>query len=253
MLTVNFGDHILRDDDILTEGQAKDDLGVSWKGDLNSYNTLLLYSPDTGYVHFLSVNIPGSNILQGDLVISFQPLMKDTNYVIALYQQAWQINIPAVEDLEGLVNSRALSLVDSIDFFVDPPGDLTKRNTTKSNTNQSNTNKKAKEDNYFKPESELTEQQKKYCRCQMKVAAKQTPNCLKDKAWYQKRDGKECYNVYAVCAKSVGTTTHCGVHYNFSGIPDDQLKAYANLHNKTIPSPYNRKEMIRILNEGVKK
>jgi hypothetical protein len=68
---------------------------------------------------------------------------------------------------------------------------------------------------------------------------------LKQRAWYSKAGGKECYNPYAVCAKNVGTSSkQCGENYSWEDIPDKELKAYAYLKKISVPRPYNRKAMI---------
>lgn len=90
----------------------------------------------------------------------------------------------------------------------------------------------------------LTSQQEKYCRCTLEVASRQPIECLKDRAWYQKRKGQECYNPYAVCAASIGTTHPCGDYYDFQNLSEPQLKAYAALSKVKIPKPFNKEKMI---------
>lgn len=105
---------------------------------------------------------------------------------------------------------------------------------------------------YFKSDHELTPDQEKYCRCTLHVMAKDLKagkeDCLADKDW---GPGKACYNPYSVCAKStktsVGRSPKCTVSYNFSGIPDEELRAYATVEGVSVPTPYNRATMIRNL------
>ena len=53
------------------------------------------------------------------------------------------------------------------------------------------------------------------------------------------------YNPYAICAKSVGTTSReCSDNYSFENIPNAELQGYASLHGIEIPSPYDRGELI---------
>lgn len=107
-------------------------------------------------------------------------------------------------------------------------------------------------DSYFKSDSNLTEQQKKWCRCVLKVADKQPGACNTEKAWFETRDGKTCYNPYAICSKSVGTSVRtCGENYDFESLSDNHLIAYAELHqnskdgiNIEIPVPYDRTMML---------
>lgn len=109
-----------------------------------------------------------------------------------------------------------------------------------------------KAEEFFKSDSTLTEKQKKWCRCVLKVADKQPGDCNKDQAWFETRDGRECVNPYAICSKSVGTSVKtCGENYDFESLPDNYLIAYAELHQKSkdginieIPNPYVRGKML---------
>lgn len=102
---------------------------------------------------------------------------------------------------------------------------------------------------YFKPDHNLTAAQEKYCRCTLHVMSRDlqsgNKDCLSTKDW---GPGKDCYNPYSVCAKStktsVGRSPKCTISYNFSEIPDDELRAYAIVEGVTIPTPYNRTIMI---------
>lgn len=102
-------------------------------------------------------------------------------------------------------------------------------------------------DNYFVSTSDLPENKKKWCRCILHVAAKQTDQCLEDvvKNSGKSFNGNKCYNVYAVCAKNIGTTSRkCSQNYNFNNIPDNELIAYAKIHKISVPKPYDRIKMI---------
>ena len=106
--------------------------------------------------------------------------------------------------------------------------------------------------NYFKSDSDLPEDKKKWCRCVLKVAGKQQGPCNIEKAWFETRDGQRCYNPYRVCASSVGTTSRdCSQHYDFNSFSDEDLITYAQLHQNSkdgidiiIPVPYNRNTML---------
>lgn len=90
----------------------------------------------------------------------------------------------------------------------------------------------------------LTEQQLKYCDCVLEVAGKQTETCIKEQAYGEKVEGHVCANPYPVCAKSVGTSSHCTQYYDFDKIPDIQLRGYARLKNIPIPDTYDRTVLI---------
>lgn len=92
---------------------------------------------------------------------------------------------------------------------------------------------------WFRADSKLTEGEKDYCSCVLKVASKQGGKCNLEKAWFEERDGRTCYNPYAVCAAVTHSGTGrrgCGEHYNFANIPEAELEAFANLHGISIPS-----------------
>lgn len=81
---------------------------------------------------------------------------------------------------------------------------------------------------YFKPGTTLSSEEQAFCRCVAHVEAKGSAR-----------------NPYAVCAKSVGTTSRrCGQEYEFSNFPDDELIGYAEHHKIPVPNPYQRKMML---------
>lgn len=89
---------------------------------------------------------------------------------------------------------------------------------------------------YFMPGTPLNNIQKKYCRCLLHVADDQEDWCLRDKAWFESRDGVECYNPYAVCTKSVGRkgpAFECVRHFDLDTIPASELNALADLKGKS--------------------
>jgi hypothetical protein len=96
------------------------------------------------------------------------------------------------------------------------------------------------------PPQKLPPGQEKYCDCVLSVAAKQPTDCLTDKAWYEKRDGKTCYNPYAVCAKSTKNSTHeCGTYYDYDKLSDEKLLTLAYLDNIRVPVPMERNKLIQ--------
>ena len=97
--------------------------------------------------------------------------------------------------------------------------------------------------NIIKKNSNLTEKEKKYCSCVLKVAAKQPASCNRNVN--SKAGTNSCANSFATCAKSTGGSNRkCGENYNFEGMDDTYLKAYAELSRIAIPSPYSRSKMI---------
>lgn len=82
---------------------------------------------------------------------------------------------------------------------------------------------KEKQAMYTPEATHLNDEKQKWCRCVLHVAKKNSTACLKNKSW----DDDKCYNPYAVCGKSVKTSTGgkpCG--YDFDNIQEDEVEAY---------------------------
>ena len=100
--------------------------------------------------------------------------------------------------------------------------------------------------------SPLTDDEIRLCRAILHIAAKQPKECLVERAWYQERNGKKCYNPYAVAhhsVKGVGNVK-CGQHYKFEELPDDELRAYAYLERLPINDYMTRDELLHAIHES---
>lgn len=93
----------------------------------------------------------------------------------------------------------------------------------------------------------------KVCRCTLHVGAQQPEWCLKEKAWGQRRYNADtgttqsCYNPYAVCVARTRTSYpgNCTENYDYTTLPDAELRAYAYLHSGIrVPSPWSRAEQL---------
>ena len=79
---------------------------------------------------------------------------------------------------------------------------------------------------------DIKTRRKKFCRCVLHVAKNNSNNCNKSKKW-----GNKCYNPYAICARSVGTTTgrnKCGHSFKNRHIKYNEVLAYSYLYYKEI-------------------
>lgn len=99
--------------------------------------------------------------------------------------------------------------------------------------------------------SVIVDEDDRFCDCVIKVAAKNTRECLKHRENWGK---KGCYNPYAVCSKSIGTTSRkCGKLYEKQNYNMDhnELLAYANLidPNNNFSDSTSRDEIIRNIQE----
>lgn len=73
----------------------------------------------------------------------------------------------------------------------------------------------------------LSELEKKYCRCVLAVASKNTNTCNRTKKWDNK---SKCYNPHAVCRATVKSRfEYCGLYYIWSTLSTKQLESLASL------------------------
>ena len=97
----------------------------------------------------------------------------------------------------------------------------------------------------IKKNSPLNKRQEKYCSCVIKTSEKQPSDCLINKKWYGKVDGKRCYNPYAICALStLGGNKKCGESYDFKNFTVSQLLAYCDTRSIKLT---NRTDKSKIL------
>jgi hypothetical protein len=108
---------------------------------------------------------------------------------------------------------------------------------------------------YFRPDTHLNDREKKYCRCILSVGARNSEECLRERAWLKTRGGRTCYNPYAICHSSTGLRTQvsCDTEYELENIPENELIAYAHLKRIPIPEPYDREALLDELYNRTKK
>lgn len=229
-----------------TEAQEKVSIDLSQKPE--NFYTLIMYDLDapypaprnvnSPYIHYLVANIK-KTVDDGDIILPYMAPSppKDSpphRYMVDIYDQKVEMSEPIKTrklNLDNYVRQNGLTLADRAKFTV---------GTTVATAGSVP----------FK-DNKLSEREEKFCSCVVKVAAKQLGACNTEKAWFEERDGKRCYNPYAVCASSVGTTSReCGQHYDFDKFSDDYLIAYAQLHKDlVIPDPYSRSAMLETIRQ----
>lgn len=105
-----------------------------------------------------------------------------------------------------------------------------------------------KRDDIFIDGAPLTEQEKRYCRCVIDVAAKNPPECFNLPSFAVLPSGQRCVSSYAICSASVGKQANCGAWYDFSKFSDTRLEAYARLRRLPIAAqPYHRGQYLAAL------
>ena len=109
-----------------------------------------------------------------------------------------------------------------------------------SKGNTSAVESESKED-WIKKNTQETPQQKKYCRCLLEVAAKQTDKCLTSGT----KGTKGCPEPHAICARSTGTSTgRTPCDHDFDSMPNEYLIAFLELHGKPVPKSLDRSSLL---------
>lgn len=86
-------------------------------------------------------------------------------------------------------------------------------------------------DDFIKEGVDLTEKQRKYCRCLLKVESK-----------------GRAYSPYGVCTKSVGAQVHsCSDYYDWASMDLDMLLAYLTLHKVDISGVDSREKALEAI------
>ena len=97
----------------------------------------------------------------------------------------------------------------------------------------------------FKKNHNLTDLERKYCSCILKVSESGSEECLTEKEWGGvDSNGKKCYNPYAVCGIHGGSNRRCGMYYDFDKFTLEQLQAYAYARKVNIRNKNSRKLLI---------
>lgn len=235
-------------DKLITRQVAKGSLRLSWSPN-SQLKTIIIYDQDAPYpppqninspfIHMIAVNVTDTISEYIFPYISPEPPLDSAphTYYVDLYQQAGPVTLRARDarakfDVYKFALNNNMTLIARTAFKV---GDETKITSDSSHLLPS-----YPEDGInFKSTSSLTEEQKKHCRCRLKVAAKNPESCSSSE-W----GSKGCYNPYAICSRAGSRIRSCSEDYDFDTMSDKYLIAYAHLHNISISSPYNRMELL---------
>ncbi len=192
--------------------QVKDDFNIT---NLNlpagGYYTISVFDRSTTppFVHLLKYNVPANEFSGGVIAQAYIPPNPPTGehvYDVVVLQQPGEFSDDI--DLQNFLNTRPTPVASNYFYVVSP---------TKWST-----------ESHGKGEHAPSEQEAKFCRCVLHVAAKGS-----------------AYSPYAVCAKSVGTTYRwCTENvYDFESMADSDLRAYADLHG--IDSTGSREDILQ--------
>lgn len=202
-MEVDFDDKRIRNNDVL-DSKAKFDLTVSWDNDKKKLYTIILFDLDSSDIHFLTINIPGDSIEKGKNIIEYQ----SPNLIKDLSPKEYIIQLYEQPSKMELNNMNRKSDLD--DFLPD--------------------NLILLHELVFKVANK--DQEHRFCTCILHVEARNHPECKKGK----------CYNPYAVCAASVGTTAkNCSKYYKLEDLSSEELKAYSRLYGVKYEEKDNNK------------
>lgn len=194
--------------------------------DLNKYHTIVLRN-DKGDIYLLVYNIIGSNGLNGIKLVDYRdPSPGDNMFLLEVYEQFGSIAPKDTQSINDIINRSYL--VDQFVYTLDSGSSVVYNPPKKESNSGSGRPRGIKKGEVpFKSGNNLSTQEKKYCSCQLKV---------------QSQEG--AVNPYAVCAKSVGTSTR-DCNFDFDKMSNVYLKAYMDLHNIEYKKPFNRKAALR--------
>lgn len=225
MVSVSFGNKKVYDGTSLSIDETRGKLFIttSYKASENQYLAIIMYDNTVNKFMLVKVNIKngGSEILR-----NYEPLRAPQiahDILIGVYEHSNEINsVKPGDTLLSFTKRNNMTLLEKLVFFILPH----------SKQNMDGKDKRIKS-------GSLSDAEQKYCRCLLDVVAKNPEECHK-KQWRQ----KGCYNPYAVCRKSVHTSTKCGTHYNFDEMTKEDLEAYARLKEIEVPHSYNKEQLL---------
>jgi phosphatidylethanolamine-binding protein (PEBP) family uncharacterized protein len=233
-------------------------LQINWDAMPGVYYTIIMYDVDSPYpsqpstapyIHLLVTNIPGNDISKGQQLFGYMPPSPPSDsqphrYVIGLYSQRMlipTINLSnrAMFPLNQFISQYGLHFMESETIVYDPI------QTTFYVVAQEPTITYNPAHPLIRGDTTLTESEQNFCSCVVDVAEKQPGACNLEKAWFEYRDLRMCYNPFATCAKSTGTSSRkCYENYNYQEFSDLQLTALANLSQIPTGSPIDRSGVI---------
>ena len=219
MLKAYLNDTKIKDNSSFDGSFIDAQLKVEWTPQTAYENyALYMYDANTKTNKYLNVNIHGNDILSGDVWVMYSPPNPPKGqfhtYILNLYGYNGYIERPS-GPINNKIEFEQVALLSSINFQIGnvefvPLGAA---------------------EPYFKADNDLSDKEKRYCRCVIKVSGKGKVN-----------------NPYAVCAKSVKTTSRrCGKNYDFQQFNDDELQGYIKLNKIPLPNYMTRESMLNTI------
>ena len=260
-MEASFGGVPITNESSVSTAQASGQLALIWPASPSYYYTVMMLDAHPPFLHFLQTNVPGNDLDRGNILMLYLAPHPPADspphtYAITIFQQPKIINADLLTSREQFnwnqfVQMYGLDAIFSLQFQVSSANAGSMASSPSGVGSNPSHNPGKDKSHWIIPGTTLDEREQKYCRCLLHVGSKQPGRCNLEKAWFEEYDsGRRCANPWAICAKSVGTTTRqCGDNYNYDAIPDSELIAFANLHNILEPEPYNRIELLRRIKE----
>ena len=227
-------------------------LMTNWKSNNRTLHTLAICDTSAlsaPYMHFLQINIQGADQNTGDVLLDLElpnpPHNEEHEYFVDLYKQHAYIRPRKYEyrdnwNINGFKHRHHLELLARV--IIHSTSDHFYLVGYEENINPTFP--------LLRNDTMLSDDEKKFCECVIHVGEKQPGQCNLERAWFEQRPGgdgrqHECYNPFAVCANSIGTTSRrCFENYDFNEFTDRQLMTIANLKPITVAYPFDRDMLI---------
>lgn len=280
-ISVKFGTTAIAPNSTISVKLAQKSLNISWTGGDRDLHTLIFYDIDapypenpknSPYLHWLVVNIPSDKISKGDTLIDYIPPNPPQDspphkYIIEVLKQT-KIIRPVEHKvrknfrLDQFIDRNRLEDAHVFIFNANPGADdppdptlkkyhekltetspvLQRYAHSKPKNPEIEAKKRQERDAMFLPDNPLTEPEKKYESCVIKVAAKQKPDCNKSN-WKYPGGKSGCYDPWQVCGGGVGADL--GKWLDFDNMTKDQLIGFARSHGVEVPTPYSKSAMLK--------
>ncbi len=230
-----FGNQRISEGELFTFNEAQKDINVYIPEDILA--TLIIYDITTSphFIHTIIENIRNNDINTGNVVLSYLPPSPPSGkheYIIKIYQQNKSFKDAKSSDrhydIDTLIRKNKLDEVSELSFLVSSSS-LTTEIGTKETVRKEYSERHPRYEHHFEEnfsDSDLDENEKKYCSCVLDVMGKDTYENIRNRTWGK---GTGAYNPYAVCSSRIErhTRPECFKKLDYKTLPEHTLKVLA--------------------------
>ena len=203
-----------------------------WEYEEGELYSLLLFNETNKTLNMFLINAEDGILEHAQAIVPYTPLRESGRYRLIVYHQKGRVG-PSSESIDlaaiqGFIKKEKMDVWTSGSFVVGARhSDLV-------------------------VSKELEPKQRRYCSCLLKVAEKQTEECLNGIAEGrdvigQSFDGQVCANPIEVCAKSVGTTSKvCAENYIVEEMTEQDLIGFAKSRRIAIPKKGSKVDLAEL-------